>query len=401
MTGADPAAARSAGDRLRLAALYAGGFLGPFGGGVTASMLPELGRDLGFSPAAATTSLTAYLVPFALLMLVSGTLGARWGAARTVRWAYVAYTVVSLVAAVAGSGALFLAARGLQRAANAFTTPLLLAALAAATPGDRLGRALGLFGSLQAAGQTFAPLVGGLSAETSWRWAFVGVAAVSALLAVAGLPRRGGGAAVRSTRVRDAWTPRVLRLGLVAALGWGALGGLSFLVALRVDDAFALPAGLRGAVLTGFGVVGLLTARLVGAGVDRFGADRCARVGAVLGAVLVGALGVLPSVVALAVVWGAAGAAAQLVLVGVNALVLREAVTGGVSVVQALRFVGAAAAPVVFLGPFHLCPVAGFGLASLVLLGAALAVPRPVRSGSEAPPPGVPPPGVPPPGVTA
>ncbi|MEJ2887542.1 MFS transporter [Actinomycetospora aeridis] len=378
MSSAAPA--RSGLDRLRVGALYAGGFLGPFGGGITASMLPELGADLGLSPSAASASLTAYLLPFALLMLVSGTLGQRWGARRTVRVAYVAYVAFSLLAAVAGVGWLFLAARALQGAANAFTTPLLLASLAAATPPERLGRSLGVMGSLQAAGMTFAPLVGGLAASLDWRGAFVGVAVVAALLAVAGLPADPpgdpSGAPPARPRLRDAWRPPVLRLALVAGLAWGALGGLSFLVALRVEDAFTVGAALRGALLTGFGICGLLTARLVGAGVDRFGPGVTVRAGAVAGAVLVAAVGVLPSVVAVAAVWALAGAAAQLVLVGVNTLVLRGDTAGGVSVVQAGRFLGAAAAPAVFLAPYHLSPVAGFGLAGVVLLAAAVLSPR-------------------------
>ncbi|MFC5141644.1 MFS transporter [Actinomycetospora rhizophila] len=373
MTAAPP---RSALGRVQVAALYAGAFLGPFGGGITASMLPELGADLGLSPSAASASLTAYLLPFALLMLVSGTLGQRWGAARTVRWAYVAYVVFSLLGAVAGTGWLFLGARALQGAANAFTTPLLLASLAAATPPERLGRSLGVMGSLQAAGMTFAPLVGGLAASVDWRAAFVGVAVVAALLAVAGLPADPPADPNGRPRLRDAWTPSVLRLGLVAGLAWGALGGLSFLVALRVEDAFTVGAALRGALLTGFGVCGLLTARLVGSGVDRFGPRVTVRAGAVAGALLVGAVGVLPSVVAVAAVWALAGAAAQLVLVGVNTLVLRGTSAGGVSVVQAGRFLGASAAPAVFLGPYHLSPVAGFGLAAAVLLAAGLLTPR-------------------------
>jgi len=373
VTGAPP---RPTLARVRVAALYAGGFLGPFGGGITASMLPELGADLGISPSAASASLTAYLLPFALLMLVSGTLGQRWGARRTVRTAYVAYVLFSLLGAVATVGWLFLGARALQGAANAFTTPLLLSSLAAATPPERLGRALGVMGSLQAAGMTSAPLVGGIAAAVDWRGAFVGVALVAALLAAAGLPADPPSDPVDRPRLRDAWRPPVPRLGLVAGLAWAALGGLAFLVALRVEDAFTLGAGLRGALLTGFGVAGLLTARLVGVGVDRVGPRVTIRLGAVLGAVLVAAVGLLPSAVAVAAVWALAGAAAQLVLVGVNTLVLRGGTAGGVSVVQAGRFLGASASPALFLGAYHLSPVAGFGLAGVVLLAAAALTPR-------------------------
>src|SRR5437660_3443183 len=115
-------------------------------------MLPEVGADFGVSPESALISLTTYLIPFAVLMLVSGTLGARWGARRSVRVAYLVYAVSSVVCAVSTWFPLFLAGRVVQGAANAFTTPLLLAAIAAVIPAERLGRSLGLFGSLQAAG---------------------------------------------------------------------------------------------------------------------------------------------------------------------------------------------------------------------------------------------------------
>ena len=62
----------------------------------------------------------------------------------------------------------------------------------------RLGRALGLFAALQAAGQTSAPLLGGLAAEVSWRLAFVGVAVAAAALAVDRAAALGGGNGART-----------------------------------------------------------------------------------------------------------------------------------------------------------------------------------------------------------
>ncbi|WP_447009246.1 MFS transporter [Saccharothrix hoggarensis] len=358
--------------RVRLAALYAGGFLGPFGGAMTSSVLPEVGADFGVSAGSAAATLTGYLVPFALLMLVSGTLGERWGARRTVRIAYGGYVVASLLCAVAWSFPVLMGGRALQGAANAFTTPLLLAAIAAVTPQARLGRALGVFASMQAAGQTSAPLLGGLAAEASWRWAFVGAAVVAGALAVAGLPAdppRGGD----RPGLRSAWRPRTLRLAAVGFVGWGCLGGVSFLVALRLGDSFALGAGQRGLVLTGFGLVGIVTARLTGWLIDRVGARWCVLTGAVVGGVLLVGVGVLPSVVAVGALWAAAGAFSQAVIVGLNALVLSAGGNrgGSVSVVQSLRFLGGAVSPVAFVPLYHLDPVGAF----LVPAGLVLAVP--------------------------
>nr|BFF04205.1 MFS transporter [Streptoalloteichus tenebrarius] len=375
--------------RLAVLGLYAGGFLGPFGGGVVASMLPELGTAFSVSPGTASLSLTSYMVPFAVLMLFSGTLGERWGARRTVRVAYVVYVLASLLCALATTSTVFLAGRAVQGAANAFTTPLLLAALAGITPRERLGRTLGLFASLQAAGQTTAPLVGGLAAEASWRWAFVGVAFVGGALTALGLPDRprgaeagdvGGAAPTPTARLRTAWRPAVLRVGLVALAGWGCLGGLSFLVAMRLDDHFGLGAGVRGLLLTGYGVVGLLTARWVGRAVDRVGARRCVLTGAGVGAVLLVGVGLAPWLPVVALAWAVAGAATQLILVGLNTLVLSASGGnrgGAVSVVQAFRFLGGALAPTAFVPVYALHPVAAFLVpAAVVALTAPVALPH-------------------------
>ena len=368
--------------RLALAGLYAGAFIGPFGGGVTVAMLPELGTSYGVTPGDVAVSVTAYLLPFAALQVVSGTLGERWGAQRTVRVAYVAYTAASLLCALAPTLAVFLGGRALQGAANAFTTPLLFAALASTVPPERLGRALGWFGSLQAAGQTSAPLVGGLAAEFDWRWAFAVSAVVSAALAVVGIP----GTHERPERppsLRTAWRRDVLRVGLVAAVGWGCVSGLSFLVALRLEDAFALSAGTRGLVLTGLGVAGLVTARLVGSGADRIGPRRSVLIGAAVGvAVLVG-VGLAPTVGLVAAAWALGGVSTQLVLVGVNLLVLRSSPVnrgGSMSLVQAIRFGGGSLAPVVFTPLYGVAPAGAFLLAAVVVaVGIPLALPRPQR----------------------
>lgn len=386
-------------ERLPHAALYAGGFLGPFGGSVVVSMLPEIGADTGVTAGTAATTVTAYLGVFAAAMLFSGTLGARWGRARTVRTAYLAYAAVSVAAALAPTLHLLLGARMLQGAANAFTTPLLLAALAALVPRARLGRALGLFGAMQAAGQTTAPLVGGIAAEFSWRWAFVVLAAAALVLAAIGLPDTlRDGTDDAGARLRDAMTPRVLRIGLVALLGWGTLGGLGFLLAFRADDTFDLTPAQRGALLTVFGAAGILTSRHVGMLIDRIGARRTVLLGALTGAVLLVLVGTVPTIAVVAAAWFLAGIASQCILVGVNAAVLGGPGGnrgGAVSVVQAFRFGGGAAAPLVLTPVYAADPAAAF-VAPAVLLAVLtpLALPRtpePARTDGDDPDPDTPP----------
>ena len=355
-------------ERLARAGLYVGGFLGPFGGGVTASMLPELAHDFGVSTDATSATITAYFVPFAVLMLFSGTLGARWGPRRCVLGAYVVSVVGSGLCAVATVFPVLLVGRGVQGVANAFTTPLLLATIAATTPRARLSRALGLFASLQAAGQTTGPLVGGLAAEATWRLAFVGVALAAAGLAVVGLPVTPEREQADAVRLRSAWRPDVLRAAAVAMVGWGCLGGLTFLVAFRAEDGFGLSSGARGLLLTAFGLVGMLTARFVGHLVDRIGGRRGALLSAT-GAVPVALIGLVPWLPAVAVLWALCGFCAQFVQVGLNTLVLtsEDNPAGAVSVVQAFRFIGASAAPIAFTPVYHLAPALGFLLPGLLL----------------------------------
>jgi len=374
-------------DRARItrAGLHAGGFLGPFGGGVTASMLPEMGADFDVSTSAAAATITAYLVPFAALMLFSGTLGARWGLRRSVLGAYLVSFVGSALCVAATAFPLLLVGRGIQGIANSFTTPLLLATIAANTPRARLSRSLGLFASLQAAGQTSGPLLGGLAAEVTWRLAFVGVGVAAVVLAVIGLPgETGDRPATQVVRLRTAWRPEVLRAAAVAFVGWGCLGGITFLVAYRADDGFGLSASERGLLLTAFGVVGMLTASLVGRLIERIGGRRGALVGAVAGAVPVALIGVAPWVAAVVVLWALAGLCAQFVQVGLNTLVLSgdgENPAGAVSVVQAFRFIGAALSPIVLTPIYHSSALFGFLVPALLL---AVAAPVALLSGGYA-----------------
>lgn len=343
-------------------------------------MLPELGSSFGITAEAATASITAYLFPFAAVMLVSGTLGERWGRRRSVTVAYVGYVVASVACALAPTLEVFLAARALQGVANAFTTPLLLTALSTAVPADRLGRALGWFGALSAAGQSSAPLVGGLAAEVDWRLAFGGAAAAAALLAVVGIPGEEHPAGWAAPGLRSAWSWDVVRVGVAVAVGWGCLYGLGFLVALRLQSEFGVGAGPRGLVLTAIGAAGLLAAPAVGRAVDRAGARRATLAGAALGALVVLGVGLAPAVWLVTAIWAVGGVATQLVLVGVNALVLLSVTEnrgGAMSAVQAIRFGGGALAPAAFTPLYLADPALGFlAPALLIALVVPLAIPR-------------------------
>jgi len=163
---------------------YIGGFLGPFGGGVVAVLVPQLREAFDATTAGVALSIPAYLVPFAAFQLISGTLGERLGRRRVVRTGYIVYALLSVLAAFVPTLGAFLVVRALQGCANAFLTPLLLAGLADEVPPRQIGRAVGTFAAVQTSAVALAPLGGGLLGAVDWRLAFVSQAVVAGGLAV-------------------------------------------------------------------------------------------------------------------------------------------------------------------------------------------------------------------------
>ncbi len=363
--------------RARTLPLYIGGFLGPFGGGVVAVIVPQLRDAFDATTAGVAASIPAYLVPFAVLQLVSGTLGERLGRRRVVRTGYIAYALLSAAAALTQSLGLFLVVRALQGAANAFLTPLLLAGLADEVPPRQIGRAVGTFAAVQTAALALAPLCGGALGALDWRLAFIVPAFVAAGLAL--LPPSDGAARDAPPRLRTVLTRRVALLSAAAFAGYAGVAGVTFLVAVLAADDFGLGSVTRGVLLAGFGIAGMLVGRAAGDAVDRYGRIPVALAGALTSGGLVALLGLAPSAGVLAALWFAAGLGSALFWAGVNVLAV-EAVpgnrAGGTSVVSAFKFFGSALAPLMWLPLYHVSPGYGFLAAGLAAaLTAAFIVP--------------------------
>jgi len=362
--------------RIRLLAVYAGATIGPLAGGLVAPMLPQLSETLHTSVTEAAGSVTVYFVPFAVLQLVSGTLGERWGLRRTVRAAYVVFVVASLVCMVAPNLGVFLVGRAVVGAANAFTSPLLLASLGDLVRRERLGRAVGMYASCMSGGQSFSPLIGGLAAGVDWRLAFAVVAVVAALLAFLpplGEPRPGAGA----PPWRPLLSPRMGLLSVGALMSFLGSAGLPFLVALYAHDFLQASPELSGVALLGFGLAGLALGPVWGGVCDRIGGRATGVIGAVTGTVLVALIGLTGSVLSLAVCWTVAGAASSMLTVSLQNLTMSAVPgnrAGAVSVVSAFRFAGTALAPTTWLPLYHNGSVLVFAVAGSSQLIAAAAL---------------------------
>jgi MFS transporter, ACDE family, multidrug resistance protein len=382
-SAAEGGAAAAHGPRTRLWALYLGGFLGPFGGQVVVPMLPEVADALGTTVPAVAWSWSAYTFAMAGLLLVSGTLTGRWGRSRTVRTAFLVYAVATLLCAAAPTIGWFYAGRVLQGASNAFTTPILVAALYAAVPRERLGRALGRFGSLQAAGMAFAPLLGGLMAVVDYRLAFVLIAVASVLLSLVppvDAPDEGPARISQADRWRSLVNPRLARAcGAAFAFNFSA-AGVILLIALLGGDRFGLGPSGRGLVVAALGTAGLLTAARLGHLVDRYGVRRVGLIAFVLLASVTLVTGLAETVWGLLVAALLAGAATTGSRIVVNNLAVTSTPAnpdGATSMSMSWMFLGSAVAPLLCIPAYGAGAMLGFAVTAIgAALAAVLILPR-------------------------
>jgi MFS family permease len=320
------------------------------------------------------------MIPFATLQLVSGTIAERAGGSRVVRAGYVAFGAAALACAVAPNVAFLLGFRGAMGAANAFLSPILLAALSDAVPRAVLGRSVGTFAAVQVAGLTLGPVLGGVLGELSWRIAFGVVAAVSLVLALPRLRLEADtGERTRRATLRSLANRWIALASTTAALGYLGFTAIGFVVALVATEEFGLSPAAAGLVVACYGVGGLLLGRIGGIATDRFGRPGTALGGAVACAAGVLGLAFAEGVWRFALCYFAIGCASAFVWAGLNTIVVEsfpENRAGAVSAYSAFKFAGVAVAPLVYVPLFHVDWRAPFLLAACFsVLFALLVIP--------------------------
>jgi MFS family permease len=346
-------------------ALYVGGFMGPFGGAVLGVLVPELQETFHASRDAVAAAIPAYLIPFAALQLISGTVGERLGVTRVIRTGFIVYAIGSLIAAFAPTLNVFIAARFVQGGSNAFLTPLLLATLAEIVPPQLLTRAMGTFASVQTGALSLAPLIGGLLAVVNWRLAFLLSACVGVALAI--FTARTSGSAPPRRRDRPSMRSLITRrLGFLcgcAFLGYATVAGVGYMVSFYARDEMGLGPLQRGLVLACFGAAGFVLGRPLGSAVQIIGRVPAVIIGALFSALCVAPLGITVTPWQLAALWTLAGAGSVLLWTGLNTLAV-EAVPenrgGATSMFGAFRFAGSALSPYVFLPIYNVAPEHAF-----------------------------------------
>jgi MFS family permease len=244
--------------------------------------------------------------------------------------------------------------------ANAFLSPILLAALSEVVAPDVLGRTVGTFAAAQTAGLMLAPILGGLLGEVSWRLAFVLVAVVSVVLALA---RQTLGAAQRQSdangraSLRSLLNRWIALLAAQAVLGYLGFTAIGFVLVLVGAEEFELGSSTRGLLIAGYGIGGILLGRYAGTVVDRAGRPATALVGAIACTAGVLALVVAPSPWSLGVVFFGVGCASAFVWAGLNTIAVESFPAnraGATSAYSAFKFAGVAIAPLVYVPLFEM-----------------------------------------------
>ncbi|MEU9864230.1 MFS transporter [Streptomyces sp. NPDC047971] len=177
-------------------------------GSIVTVAMPAIQSDLGFTPVGLSWVVNAYLVAFGSLLLLAGRLGDLIGRKRMFLAGTGVFTAASLLAGVATSPGLLIAARFLQGVGSAMASAVSLGILVTlfTAPRER-AKAIAVFSFTGAAGASIGQVLGGVLTEAlTWNWIFfinlpIGIAAL--LVALPALPddrgpglKAGGGADV-------------------------------------------------------------------------------------------------------------------------------------------------------------------------------------------------------------
>jgi len=136
--------------------------------------LPTLAQALAAPIAQVQWVVLAYLLATTTLIVGAGRLGDITGRRRLLLAGIVLFTAASILCAIAPTLGLLLAARAVQGLGAAVMMALTMAFVGEAVPKARIGRAMGLLGTMSAAGTALGPALGGvLIAGFGWQAIFV------------------------------------------------------------------------------------------------------------------------------------------------------------------------------------------------------------------------------------
>ncbi len=251
-TSAAAPAKTSASDIAVLRWLVAATFIVILNETIMINAIPDLKDNFGVGNGAAQWLTTAFMLTMAVVIPVTGWFLQRVTTRQAFALAMIVFCAGTLLAAATPTSMfwLLIVARVIQAAGTAVMMPLLMTTLMSVVPENDRGRVMGNVTLAMSVAPALGPAVSGLILSTlSWRWMFLLVLPVAALIAIAGL-----------SRLKNVGEPTAGSIDfpsvIAAALGFGGLVyGLSL---IGKDDAPVSPLAL---VAGGVVVLGLFVWR--------------------------------------------------------------------------------------------------------------------------------------------
>lgn len=279
--------------------LAASMLLASLGTSIANVALPTLSEAFSAPFSQVQAVVVAYLAALTVTVILAGRLGDRFGLKRMLIAGLALFLIASLLCATAPDLIWLISARLLQGAGAAFLMTLSMALMRETAGADRLGRAMGLLGTVSALGTALGPSLGGLLIPTGgWRaifWVQVPLAALALVLALALLPNATG-----KRKTNPVSLLSVLNHALIPNLAINVLVAAVMMTTLVVGPFYlGLKLGLTGAeigfVMAAGPVISILSGIPSGRLVDRMGSASVLSIGLMLLAAGSLALAFLPN----------------------------------------------------------------------------------------------------------
>ena len=239
-------------------------------------------------------------------------------------------------------------------------------------PTEKFGRQVGIYSSFQALGGGLGPVIGGIAADTDWRYAFWGTMVIAGVLAL--FPPQGEARTdAEAPRIRPLLTGRMIMLGLAFLFAAAGPIGISVLVGVAAREILDLTGTQTGVILFAGAMAALALGPIWGQILDRYGTRAVGLASAIASTLLAAslALAVLGNGWSLGIVWiltSAAISAFVVALQGLGASIMPANRGGALSFLLSFRFVGHAVGPILFL------PLIDTSATVALLLAAALGI---------------------------
>ena len=191
---------------------------------------------------------SAYLLAYAVPLLITGRLGDRFGPKRMYLIGLAVFTAASLWCGLTGSIGGLIVARVVQGLGASVMSPQTMAVITRTFPAHQRGRAMSLWGAVAGVAVLVGPIVGGLLVDSlGWQWIFI----VNVPVGVVGF--------VLAVRLVPALSTAVRRFDLVG-VALSAIGMFLLVFGIQEGQAFAWGPAAWGLIIGGVAVLGLFVA---------------------------------------------------------------------------------------------------------------------------------------------